>query len=387
MTSRTALVFGVFIAISTSATFSGVARPVFAASWGLWNDPHGDIVKPVPRPAPEQPPVVSPKAEVPSVPSPGPEKISDTSVPVAKPETASLKPETNIQHSVEGSTPSDGATVAPAVADTADVVVSGKAPESPASTVIEVPGKEVPVVATENAGGTTETRQPAEASLPAETTAGVNEAPVQDQGAGNTGVADQVTAANEVLANPEVSAANAVVPPSVVEQVAAVPRQTGDVYVIGSGDVLDIAVWRDESLTKTVVVLPDGTIAFPLIGGVKAAGRTVEQLTEEIRRRLSGYVTDLTLSVEVRQANSMMIFVVGKVNSPGRHPISAPVNVLQALAMAGGVNPFAKKDDIKIFRQEEGKTVIYPFTYNEVSRGNRLEENIVLKRGDLIVVP
>ncbi|MBT1076730.1 polysaccharide export protein [Geobacter grbiciae] len=188
-------------------------------------------------------------------------------------------------------------------------------------------------------------------------------------------------------ATKEVPAPHPEVPSVGVDQSTAVLQQAGDAYVIGAGDVLDIAVWRDESLTKTVVVLPDGTISFPLIGVVKAGGKTVEQLKDEIRTRLSSYFSDLTLSLEVRQANSMMIFVVGKVNSPGRHPISSPVNVLQALAMAGGVNPFAKKDDIKIFRQEEGKTVIFPFAYSEVSRGNRLEENIVLRRGDLIVVP
>ncbi|EHP89446.1 polysaccharide export protein [Geobacter metallireducens RCH3] len=187
-------------------------------------------------------------------------------------------------------------------------------------------------------------------------------------------------------ATKEVPAPNPVVLAG-VDQPTSVPPQAGDAYVIGAGDVLDIAVWRDESLTKTVVVLPDGTISFPLIGVVKAGGKTVEQLKDEIRTRLSSYFSDLTLSLEVRQANSMMIFVVGKVNSPGRHPISSPVNVLQALAMAGGVNPFAKKDDIKIFRQDEGKTVIFSFAYSEVSRGNRLEENIVLRRGDLIVVP
>ncbi|WP_238378989.1 polysaccharide biosynthesis/export family protein [Geobacter metallireducens] len=245
--------------------------------------------------------------------------------------------------------------------------------------------KAVAAVATENPG-TTENRQPVVAESPAKTVADDTTIPVQEQGAIGTSVADQVPATGEMPATKEVPAPNPVVLAG-VDQPTSVPPQAGDAYVIGAGDVLDIAVWRDESLTKTVVVLPDGTISFPLIGVVKAGGKTVEQLKDEIRTRLSSYFSDLTLSLEVRQANSMMIFVVGKVNSPGRHPISSPVNVLQALAMAGGVNPFAKKDDIKIFRQDEGKTVIFSFAYSEVSRGNRLEENIVLRRGDLIVVP
>jgi polysaccharide export outer membrane protein len=162
-------------------------------------------------------------------------------------------------------------------------------------------------------------------------------------------------------------------------------------YLIGPGDALEISVWKDEALTKDVVVLPDGTISFPLIGLLKAEGKTVAQLKEEIEEKISQYVTEPVLNVEVKQVNSMLIFVIGRLNMmstmSGRLILNANANVLQALAMTGGLNPFAKRNSIKIFRQEEGKTKIFPFHYDDVVEGKHLEENIQLKRYDVIVVP
>ena len=158
-------------------------------------------------------------------------------------------------------------------------------------------------------------------------------------------------------------------------------------YIIGPGDVLDISVWKDEALSKLVTVLPDGRISFPLIGEVKAGGKTVAQLSRELKEKLVRYVPDLDLSVVVHQVNSMLIYVVGKVNNPGRFVLNANIDVLQALAMAGGFNPFAKKSKIKIFRDEGGKTRIFSFDYDDVTKGEKLEQNILLKRGDVVVVP
>lgn len=158
-------------------------------------------------------------------------------------------------------------------------------------------------------------------------------------------------------------------------------------YPIGPGDVLGISIWKDDALTKEVVVLPDGLISFPLLGLVRAAGKTVAQLRSELEEKISRYVTDPVLNVEVKQVNSMIVYVIGRVNSPGRFNLNTNVSALQALATAGGLNPFAKRDKIKILRQESGKTRIYPFNYDEIAEGRRLEENIELKRGDVIVVP
>lgn len=158
-------------------------------------------------------------------------------------------------------------------------------------------------------------------------------------------------------------------------------------YIIGPGDVLDVSVWRDDALTKTVVVLPDGRISFPLIGEISAAGRTIEEIKKEIKEKLSLYVSDPILNLEVKQVNSLIIYVIGRVNNPGRFLLNTNVNVLQALSMAGGLNPFAKKEKIKIFRDEGGKTKIIPFNYDEVVEGKNIEQNITLKRGDVVVVP
>ncbi len=160
-----------------------------------------------------------------------------------------------------------------------------------------------------------------------------------------------------------------------------------DGYLIGPGDVLDISVWKDEALTRSCVVRPDGAISFPLIGEIRATGKTAVQLKEEMEGKLVRYVPELVLSLDVRQVNSLIIYVIGKVNSPGRQVVNANINVLQALATAAGLNPFAKRNRIKIYRQQNGKTEILPFEYDEVVDGKRLEQNIRLQRGDVVVVP
>lgn len=158
-------------------------------------------------------------------------------------------------------------------------------------------------------------------------------------------------------------------------------------YLIGPGDVLDIYVWKDEALTRSCVVRPDGVISFPLIGEVSAGGKTVARLKRELEDRLVRFVPDLTLSLEVKQVNSLIVYVIGKVNTPGRLIVNTDINVLQALATAAGLNPFAKRDKIKIFRQSGHGTATFPFNYDQVVDGEHLEQNIRLQRGDVIVVP
>ncbi len=158
-------------------------------------------------------------------------------------------------------------------------------------------------------------------------------------------------------------------------------------YIIGHGDILNIHVWKDDALAKQVTVLPDGRIAFPLIGEIKAEGKTVVQLRKEIETGLKRFVPDPILNVEVAQVNSMLIYVIGKVNHPGRFVLNTNIDTLQALAMAGGLNPFAKQDSIKVFRKTNLETSMYHFNYDEVSEGKQLTQNILLKRGDVIVVP
>ena len=158
-------------------------------------------------------------------------------------------------------------------------------------------------------------------------------------------------------------------------------------YVIGPGDVLDISVWKEQALTKLVTVLPDGKISFPLIGPITAGGKTLYQLSKELEKKLARFVPDLNLSVLVHQVNSYMVYVIGRVNKPGRFVLNANIDVMQALAMAGGLNPFAEQGNVKIFREAPGGKKIFEFDYNDVANGKKLEQNIMLKRGDMIVVP
>ena len=181
---------------------------------------------------------------------------------------------------------------------------------------------------------------------------------------------------------PTLSAKGVVDAPSLPEMVL----DEGD-YLIGPGDVLDISVWKDEALTRSCVVRPDGAISFPLIGDMQATGKTTSQLKTEMEGKLDRFVPKVTLSLEVKQVNSLIIYVIGKVNAPGRFIMNSNVNVLQAITTAAGLNPFAKHNKIKIFRQGKNETIIFPFEYDEVIEGNRLEQNIRLLRGDVVVVP
>ena len=160
------------------------------------------------------------------------------------------------------------------------------------------------------------------------------------------------------------------------------------VYLIGPGDVLNISVWKNADMSREVTVLPDGKITFPLIDEIQASGKTVAQLKKELEAKLSPrFILDLVLTLEVRQVNSMVIYVIGRVKKPDQFSMNTSTNVLQALSMAGGLTPFAERNEIKIFRKQGNKTRIFKFRYDDVTNGIFLEQNIQLKRGDVIVVP
>ena len=165
------------------------------------------------------------------------------------------------------------------------------------------------------------------------------------------------------------------------------PTTTTRDYIIGPGDTIDISVWNNEALTKQVTVLPDGKIHFPLIGEVVVGGKTLVDLEKELKQKIGTFVPAPDLTVMVQQVNSMLIYVIGKVNRPGRFALNTNINVLQALTMAGGLNTFAKRNKIKIFRETKDTTVILPFEYDEVTEGENLEQNVELRRGDVVVVP
>jgi polysaccharide export outer membrane protein len=163
--------------------------------------------------------------------------------------------------------------------------------------------------------------------------------------------------------------------------------QNAEAYLLGPEDVLEISVWKDETLTKQVVVMPDGKIAFPLIGEIQASGRTIDDLRQELVKKISEYMPDPVVTVILHSINSYKIHVIGKVNKPGTYTIGKTVNVMQALSLAGSFSPFADLSDIGILRDEKGKQIRIKFDYDDVAKGKNLEQNIYLKSGDVIVVP
>lgn len=167
-------------------------------------------------------------------------------------------------------------------------------------------------------------------------------------------------------------------------QVSAIGENT---YQIGPGDALEISVWKDESLSKEILVPPDGIISYPLIGEIDVTRLTVPELRDSVMKKLGEYVPDVTVTVMLLRANSLTAYVIGKVNKPGQFPINMDTNVMQILAMAGGLNPYAVPGKILVLRHQEGKTLALPFDYNEVKKGEGLEQNILLERGDVVVVP
>ncbi len=158
-------------------------------------------------------------------------------------------------------------------------------------------------------------------------------------------------------------------------------------FVLGPEDILEISVWQDNNLTKQVVILPDGYISFPLIGDIHAAGKTIPELKQEIVKRLKEYIASPVVTVMVVKVNSYKIYIVGKVNKPGVYTLGRHIDVMQALALAGGTTPFADLSHIIILRKEKNKQIKINFNYQEVSEGKDLSQNILLRSGDVIVVP
>ena len=158
-------------------------------------------------------------------------------------------------------------------------------------------------------------------------------------------------------------------------------------YLLGPEDVVKISVWKDEQLTQEVIVRPDGMISFPLVGDVAAAGRTVEDIRLELVKRLNKFVPNPHVAVMATKLHSYKIYVTGRVNKPGEFLVGHYTDVLQALSLAGGLTPFAAENDIKVMRREKGEQKMYPFRYGDVRKGRALEQNILLQRGDVVIVP
>jgi polysaccharide export outer membrane protein len=158
-------------------------------------------------------------------------------------------------------------------------------------------------------------------------------------------------------------------------------------YVLGPGDVIEISVWKDETLKRELPIPPDGIIAYPLIGDIDVNGMTVTDLRKAVTKRLSEYIPDATVTVMVVSLKSLRAYVIGKVNSPGVFSISMDTTVMQILAMAKGLNPYASESKIHILRRKKGIPIKIPFNYKQIEKGSNLQQDIVLQRGDVVVVP
>ena len=159
-------------------------------------------------------------------------------------------------------------------------------------------------------------------------------------------------------------------------------------YYVQPGDLLEVSVWKEEDLQRQVLVRPDGRFSFPLVGDVDATRKTVDQLRQEIAERLMKFIPDLTVTVTVQNVEGNRIYVIGQVNRPGSFIVNPRVDVMQALSMAGGATPFAALNDIIILRRnDDGTQHALKFAYKDVEKGRALEENIILRSGDTVVVP
>jgi polysaccharide biosynthesis/export protein len=179
---------------------------------------------------------------------------------------------------------------------------------------------------------------------------------------------------------------------------SAVGSQAAE-YRLRPGDKVEVTVWQDEKLNRTVIVAPDGQIAFPLAGRFKAAGRSVEAVETELKGRLQKQYTDdidVTLAIaEIREDKQRTeeppldpsVYVTGEVAKPGQYFFKSRTNVLQAIALAGGLGPFAAESRIKVRRKVNGRETLYEFDYEAFTEGSDLSGNMFLRSGDVIVVP
>ena len=164
--------------------------------------------------------------------------------------------------------------------------------------------------------------------------------------------------------------------------------QSNGAYIIGADDVLAINVWNEKDISKSVPVRSDGNISLPLVGEIKAAGRTPIQLEQEITERLRNYITAPTVAVMVEKINSKKFNILGEVVKPGSYSTALASTVVDAIALAGGFRDFAKKKDIYILRQTtDRKQTRIRFNYKEYIAGKNVSQNINLEPHDTIIVP
>lgn len=160
----------------------------------------------------------------------------------------------------------------------------------------------------------------------------------------------------------------------------------GGGYQIGAEDLLEVSVWKEEGLQREVLVRPDGRISFPMIGDIAVQGYTPEYVRQEITHKIERFIPNPVVTVLVKKVAGYKIYVIGQVRKPGQFVVGGYLDVMQALAIAGGLTEFASESNIRILRRENDKDVVIPFDYSDVKKGQQLKQNIILKTGDVVVV-
>jgi polysaccharide export outer membrane protein len=158
-------------------------------------------------------------------------------------------------------------------------------------------------------------------------------------------------------------------------------------YVIYPSDVLEISIYGEPELTRSLVVRPDGKISLPLIGDVKVSGHSTQEVKTIVDEKMSAFIPAASSTVIVEQLGSQRYYVLGQVAKPGMFNVAAEVSVLQALSLGGGLTTFADENGIIIIRGYGKDTKKIPFDYGAAKRGKHLEQNILLERGDVVLVP
>ena len=158
-------------------------------------------------------------------------------------------------------------------------------------------------------------------------------------------------------------------------------------YVIGADDVLTIVFWREKDISGDVPVRPDGRISLPLLNDVEAAGLTPEQLRVRLTGLADKFISEPTVTVMVKQINSRRVYITGEIAKPGPYQLGGPTKVLQLITIAGGVREYADEKNISIIRTVNGKETRLRFNYDEVKKGKNLDQNVLLKPGDQVIVP
>jgi len=167
---------------------------------------------------------------------------------------------------------------------------------------------------------------------------------------------------------------------------APTPQPNG--YIVGEADVLRINVWKQPEISQpSVVVRPDGMISVPLVGDVRVSGMSPSQIEETLAAELKKYVNEPRVTVTVAEVGSKTVYVAGEVQHPGAFPLVGPMDVLQLIAKAGGVTPYAHRKSVFVLRQINGKKEKVAVNYSRVFRGKNPEQNINLLPGDTVVVP